>query len=109
MTKFLKRLLPKSLISRFLLILITPVIFSQLIIGIIFSEKYTGTILSIISRQMAGEAAAVTKLLDLGCEKSYIDELKKNMNLEIDILNDLKLKKSGISKNIEIVLFVLSK
>lgn len=99
MTKFLKRLLPKSLTSRFLLILITPVIFSQLIIGIIFSEKYTGTILSIISRQMAGEAAAVTKLLDLGCEKSYIDELKKNMNLEIDILNDLKLKKSGISKN----------
>lgn len=99
MINFIKRLLPKSLISRFLLILITPVIFSQLIIGIIFSEKYTGTILSIISRQMAGEAVAITKLLDLGCEKSYIDELKKNMNLEIDILNDLKLEKSGISKN----------
>ncbi len=99
MVKFIKRLLPKSLISRFLLILITPVIFSQLIIGIIFSEKYTGTILNIISRQMAGEAAAIAKLLDLGCEKSYIDELKKNMNLEIDILNDLKLEKSGISKN----------
>lgn len=99
MVKFIKRLLPKSLISRFLLILITPVIFSQLIIGIIFSEKYTGIILNIISRQMAGEAVAIAKLLDLGCEKSYIDELKKNMNLEIDILNDLKLEKSGISKN----------
>ncbi len=99
MIKFIKRLLPKSLISRFLLILITPVIFSQLIIGIIFSEKYTGTILNIISQQMAGEAVAIAKLLDLGCEKSYIDELKKNMNLEIDILNDLKLEKSGISKN----------
>lgn len=99
MTAFIKKILPKSLIFRFILILVAPVIFSQLIIGIIFSEKYTGTILGIISKQMAGEAAAIAKLLDLNCEKEYIDELKRNMNLEIEIFNDAKFAKNGISKD----------
>ncbi len=99
MSNYLKKILPKSLVSRFLLILITPVVLSQLIIGGIFLEKYTQTILGIISRQMAGEASAIMRLLDMNCETEYMIELAKNMNLNIEILNDSKLKKQGISKN----------
>jgi two-component system osmolarity sensor histidine kinase EnvZ len=97
--KTLRKFLPKSTFGRFLLILIVPVIFSQLTVGIIFSEKYTQTVLGIISRQMAGEATAVAKLLDTGCADSSIEELKNSMNLNIEVINDSKLRKRGISKN----------
>lgn len=99
MIGYLKKLLPKSLFFRFMLILIAPVVLSQLIIGVIFFKKYTQTILGIISTRMAGEASAITRLLDMGCDNEYVDELKHSMNLEVEILNDMKLKKSGISKN----------
>ena len=99
MQNLLKKMLPKSLLCRFILILITPVILSQSIIGIIFFEKYTQTILGIISTRMAGEARAISRLLDMSCEKEYIDELKQSMNVEVEILNDAKLKKQGIAKN----------
>lgn len=99
MQNCLKKMLPKSLFCRFILILIAPVILSQAIIGFMFFEKYTQTILGIISVRMAGEASAVTRLLDMNCERGYIDALKKSMNIEVEILNDAKLKKQGIAKN----------
>ncbi len=99
MKNYLKQMLPKSLFMRFILILIAPVILSQSIIGIMFFEKYTQTILGIISTRMAGEASSVTRLLDMNCEKEYIDELKKSMNIEVEVLNDAKLQKHGIAKN----------
>ncbi len=99
MRNYLKKMLPKSLFLRFILILIAPVILSQSIIGIMFFEKYTQTILGIISTRMAGEACAITRLLDMNCEKEYIDELKQSMNVNVEILNDAKLKKRGIAKN----------
>lgn len=95
----LKRLLPKSLTSRFLLILVAPVLLSQLVISSLFLEKYTQTILGIISGQMAGEASAVARLLDMHCEESYVNELKKSMNLEVEVLNAPKVQKHGIAKN----------
>ena len=99
MKNYLKGMLPKSLFGRFILILIAPVILSQSIIGIMFFEKYTQTILGIISTRMAGEACSITRLLDMNCEKEYIDELKKSMNIDVEILNDAKLRKQGIAKN----------
>ena len=99
MTNLLKQMLPKSLFSRFIIILIIPVILSQSVIGIIFFEKYTHTIFDIISNRMVGEASAITRLVDMKCDKEYVNELAKSMNIKLVILNDLKLKKQGISKN----------
>ena len=99
MKNLLKQTMPKSLFPRFIMILIIPIILSQSIIGIIFFEKYTHTIFGIISTRMVGEASAITCLLDMKCDKEYVNELAKNMNIKVAILNDLKLKKQGISKN----------
>jgi two-component system osmolarity sensor histidine kinase EnvZ len=79
--------------------MITPVIASQLVVSIIFSEKYTQVILGIISRQMVGEAIAVTKLLDMGCDDRYMEAIKESMKIKIDIINNKKLEKIGISKS----------
>ncbi|MDR1391445.1 MAG: HAMP domain-containing histidine kinase [Holosporales bacterium] len=94
-----KKLLPKGLFIRFALILITPLILSQFTIGIIFSEKYIQTTLGIISRQMVGEVITVARLLDKHCKKDYIEEIKHGMNLSIEVINNSKLKKKGVSKN----------
>jgi two-component system osmolarity sensor histidine kinase EnvZ len=99
MTSFLKKVLPKSIFARFLLILTAPVVLSQFIFSVFFSEKYTQVILGIISRQMAGEAIGISQLLDMKCDEIYINKLKKSMNLDIEVINDAKLQKTGISKN----------
>ncbi|MDR0695155.1 MAG: hypothetical protein LBF56_00035 [Holosporales bacterium] len=77
----------------------SPVILSQLIFSIIFAEKYTQIALGIISSQMAGEAVVTAKLLDMECDNKYIHELKNGMNLNVEIINDAKLQKTGISKD----------
>ncbi|MDR0942732.1 MAG: hypothetical protein LBM19_03965 [Holosporales bacterium] len=68
-------------------------------VSIIFTEKYTQVVLGIISRQMVGEAVAVKKLLDMNCNEKYLNELKKSMKLNIDIINNARLRKIGISKS----------
>ncbi|MDR1609332.1 MAG: hypothetical protein LBR78_00550 [Holosporales bacterium] len=92
-------MLPKSIFFRFLLILITPVVTSQLVVSIIFSERYTQIVLGIISRQMVGEAIAVTKLLDMQCDNRYIDAIKESMKIKIEIISNKQLEKTGISKS----------
>ncbi len=81
------------------MILVIPVILSQLIIIGVFTEKYSKIAIGIISKQMAGQALAITKLLDMGCDKVYLNTLKKNMNIQIDTLKDSELSKTGISKD----------
>ncbi|MDR3223994.1 MAG: hypothetical protein LBT03_00170 [Holosporales bacterium] len=92
-------MLPKSIFFRFLLILITPVIASQLVVSIIFSEKYTQVALGVISRQMVGEATAITKLLDMHLDPKYVDVVAKSMKLNVEVISDTKLDKTGISKS----------
>ncbi|MDR2458600.1 MAG: hypothetical protein LBD43_00690 [Holosporales bacterium] len=92
-------MLPKSIFFRVLLILITPVVTSQLVVSIIFSEKYTQIVLGIISRQMVGEAIAITKLLDMRCDDRYINVIKKSMKIKIEVISNKRLEKIGISKS----------
>lgn len=94
-----KKIMPKSIFARFVMILVIPVILSQLIIIGVFTEKYSKIAIGIISKQMAGQALAITKLLDMGCDKVYLNTLKKNMNIQIDTLKDSELSKTGISKD----------
>jgi two-component system osmolarity sensor histidine kinase EnvZ len=91
--------LPKSIFPRFFIILIAPVIISQLIFGAVFFGKYMESVMRVTAQQIAGEIWAVTSILDLGYPDKYVDEMQKNMELTISILKDTSLRKSGIAKN----------
>ena len=98
MLTFFKKLLPKNISSRFFLILLLPVVFSQVIFGVVFLGKHTETIFRVVSNQIAGDVKAISRMLDLKYEEKYIEEIKKNIDMEVDILNDTALKKNGLQK-----------
>ncbi|MDR1034705.1 MAG: hypothetical protein LBL32_02105, partial [Holosporales bacterium] len=76
---FFRKILPKSISPRFFIILITPVVLSQLIFGAIFFGKYMESVMKVTAQQIAGEIWAVTSILDLGYPDEYISEMQKNM------------------------------
>ncbi|MDR1476378.1 MAG: hypothetical protein LBI20_03640 [Holosporales bacterium] len=94
-----KKVLPKSIFPRFFIILITPVILSQLIFGAIFFGKYMESVMKVTAQQIAGEIWSVASVLDLGCSAEYISEIRKNMEVDVSILKNTILKKNGIAKN----------
>jgi two-component system, OmpR family, osmolarity sensor histidine kinase EnvZ len=65
-TKKLKldRFLPKSLFARSLLILLTPLILVQIVLGYIFFDRHTETILRQVSSNIAGDIALVVDLFE---------------------------------------------
>lgn len=96
---FFKKVLPKSISSRFFLILITPVVLSQLIFGVLFFGKYTASVIGTITGQIAGDVVSISKMLDLKIDKQIIDDIKKIMNLNVEVIENSKLEKFGIEKN----------
>ncbi len=60
----LDRFLPKSLFARSLLILLTPLILVQIVLGYIFFDRHTETILRQVSSNIAGDIALVVDLFE---------------------------------------------
>ncbi|MDR2598150.1 MAG: hypothetical protein LBC25_00240 [Holosporales bacterium] len=98
-SSFFKKVLPKSIFPRFFIILIAPVIVSQLIFGAVFFGKYMESVMKVTAQQIANEIWAVTSVLDLGCSAEYVGEMQTNMDLSISVLKNTSLKKNGIAKN----------
>ena len=97
---FIKKILPKSISSRFFLILTIPVVLSQLIFGLIFFGKYTDKVITNMSDQIAGDIKIIVQLLDNN--QKEIAFLIDTLDMQISVKKDAKLKKIGIGKNTRI-------
>ena len=102
MITFLKKVLPKSISSRFFLILATPVIISQIVFGVVFFERYTQNVYEIVSDQMAGDIKVLCRILDSNPEKNFIKDLSEDFKIKIDILNNAKLNFTGLKKRTKV-------
>ena len=60
----IKRFLPRSLLGRSLLIVVTPLVILQLVSGIIFWETHWDNVSLRLSRSVAGDISAVIELMD---------------------------------------------
>ncbi len=60
---FVKRLLPKSLFGRSLLIIITPLVLLQVVSAFVFYESHWDKVSLRLARSLAGDIAAVTDLM----------------------------------------------
>ncbi len=60
---FIKRILPRSLLGRSLMIIITPLVLLQVISTLIFYESHWSKVSLRLARSLAGEVAAVVTLL----------------------------------------------
>lgn len=102
MLRFLKKILPKSISSRFFLILTVPIVLSQLIFGLIFFGKYTDKVITNMSDQIAGDIKVISMLLDDAKAAQDIESIVRNLDIEIELKENTKLKKIGIGKNARI-------
>ena len=65
---FIKRFLPRSLLGRSLMIIVTPLVLLQVISALIFYESHWNKVSLQLARGLAGDVAAVVTLLDRDIE-----------------------------------------
>ncbi|MBP9753027.1 MAG: two-component sensor histidine kinase [Proteobacteria bacterium] len=95
----LKKLSPKSLLARSLLILITPLLLVQVVLGHMFFDRHTKAILELLSTNIAGEISLALEWMESNRDISKIQKLaQKNLDISISVLPKSKLDRSGIFK-----------
>lgn len=98
-TLFMKSILPRSLFGRSLLILVTPLILVQVVLGYIFFDRHTETIVRLLSHTLVGEIQMVTEMVEEGHDLSKIATLtQKNLMLHFTFQPHQYLQKTGLHK-----------
>lgn len=94
---WIKSLLPKGLLGRSLLILMTPMLLLQIVTVVIFFERHWGTIAKQLSRGLAGDIAYVVDYIGEYPDKDHFEQLVRDaryrMELDITYEPDAILKK----------------
>lgn len=95
----IKRFLPTSLFARSLIILVMPLVLVQIILGYIFFDRHTETILRVLSTTIAGDIALVLDWVERDPNMVRIQELsKRNLNLDVELERNKKLDKKGLQR-----------
>ncbi|RZI46851.1 ATP-binding protein [Candidatus Finniella inopinata] len=95
-----KRFLPKSLFGRTLIILVTPLICMQVVLGYIFFDRHTETILRLLSDTIAGDIALVVHWVERDDDFKRIHALaQQNLSLHLVLEPNGKMPKTGLHRN----------
>ncbi|MBY0281523.1 MAG: HAMP domain-containing protein [Alphaproteobacteria bacterium] len=95
----IKRILPQSLFGRSLIILVTPLILVQVVLGYIFFDRHTETILKLLSDTIAGDITLVVDCIERGDNFKHVKELaKRDLNLDLSLEPKKSLEKTGLHK-----------
>ncbi len=96
----LKKLLPQSLFGRSLIILVTPLILVQVVMGYIFFDRHTETILRLLSDTIAGDIALVLDCVEKGDDFQRIKDLaQRNLSLDLSLDSENTLEKVGVHRH----------
>jgi two-component system osmolarity sensor histidine kinase EnvZ len=96
----LKKILPKSLFGRSIVILLTPLLLLQIVLGYIFFDRHTESILKNTAKNIAGDIALVVFLVE--DQKAYdqtISSVVHKLDLEVKISKLKPLEKIGAYKD----------
>lgn len=98
--KSLRNALPTSLFSRALIILLMPLLLVQVVLGYIFFDRHTETILRQFSRTIAGDVALVMDWVERDPKsiKSIKQSAQKYMGLDVNFVPQNTLEKYGTHK-----------
>jgi two-component system osmolarity sensor histidine kinase EnvZ len=96
----IKSILPRSLFGRSLIILVTPLILVQVVLGYIFFDRHTETILRLLSNTISGDIQLIVEMVEDGQNFDRIAELAhQNLNLDLKLRPGERLKRMGIYKS----------
>jgi len=97
--QIMKRLLPQSLFGRSLIILVTPLILVQVVLGYIFFDRHTETILKLLSETIAGDVTLVLDCIERGDDFKRVKDLAgRNLHLDLSLDSSKSLEKTGLHK-----------
>src|SRR5476649_924491 len=96
----MKSILPRSLFGRSLIILVTPLILVQVVLGYIFFDRHTETILRLLSNTITGDIQMVVEMVEDGQNFSRVAELAHhNLMLDLKLSPGAHLPRVGIYKS----------
>ncbi|MDF3034297.1 MAG: hypothetical protein K0R76_1251 [Alphaproteobacteria bacterium] len=97
---FMKSVLPRSLFGRSLIILVTPLILVQVVLGYIFFDRHTETILRLLSNTISGDIQLVVEMVEDGQNIGRVRELAhQNLMLDLKLRPGERLPRVGIYKS----------
>ena len=98
--RLLKSVLPRSLFGRSLIILVTPLILVQVVLGYIFFDRHTETVLRLLSSTISGDIQLVVEMVEEGQNFPRIKELAhRNLALDLSLYAHGHLLKKGLHKS----------
>ena len=99
--RLLRKTLPTSLFGRALIILLTPLLLVQVVLGYIFFDRHTETILRQLSTTIAGDVALVMDWVERDPKdiKAIQKAAQKFMRLDVNFVPQNTLEKYGAHKN----------
>ncbi len=99
--RLLRKTLPRSLFGRALIILLTPLLLVQVVLGYIFFDRHTETILRQLSTTIAGDVALVMDWVERDPKsiKSIQEAAQKYMRLDVNFVPKNTLEKYGAHKD----------
>ena len=82
----MKSIMPRSLFGRSLIILVTPLILVQVVLGYIFFDRHTETVLRLLSNTITGDIQMVVEMVEDGQDFPRVAELAhKNLMLDLKL------------------------
>ncbi|MBX9805585.1 MAG: HAMP domain-containing protein [Alphaproteobacteria bacterium] len=98
--RLIKSIMPRSLFGRSLIILVTPLILVQVVLGYIFFDRHTETILRLLSNTISGDIHMVVEMVEDGQDFSRVAELAHHsLMLDLKLKQGEKLPRAGIYKS----------
>jgi two-component system osmolarity sensor histidine kinase EnvZ len=113
MKKQLKKLLPRTLFGRSLLILVTPILLIQVVTTFVFFERHWGKMTSRLAFAVAGEIKIVIDRIEQGASSEEIEVISGHLARSLDLLIsfeaeqtleqlDIPQSKSSVAKTLSI-------
>ena len=101
LNKFSKKLLPRSMFGRALLILLTPLLLVQMVLGYIFFDRHTEAVLRQLSTTIAGDVAMVVDLVNSNPKdiKKIQNHAATYLRLDVHFVPENVLEKYGAHKD----------
>jgi two-component system osmolarity sensor histidine kinase EnvZ len=95
----LRRFLPKSLFARALMILLTPLILVQIVLGYIFFDRHTDTILRQVSSNIAGDVAFIVDFFERDDDLERLKTVAaRNLGFQLSLEPQQVLTHAGLHK-----------
>jgi two-component system osmolarity sensor histidine kinase EnvZ len=98
--RLVKSLLPRSLFGRSLIILVTPLILVQVVLGYIFFDRHTDTVLRLLSNTIAGDIQMVIEMVEDDDDFAHLRKLAyQNLALSLSFQPGRHLTRTGSHKS----------